>query len=251
MSVNASFSQFPAADEFLKANNAQPLEDFPSRKHLAMTFKMKQIVADGKEQRVPDTYDCDCIFIRHFATPEMSLDLPAIAGEFFKHEYSHLDKYLKYTFIQDTSSTDAPAKILEYRILNIILAAVRSGCAYAQRFLTTLYKVYYKKEYKQLKRFSVLSYRDILAMGGDAPDGSFDDAVISRLLTIAPLLGIALEPMCLFLYSVLTRHLGYQQQEMELLTESPDLSETLLQQCHNTIENALSQARRPFFQSHL
>jgi hypothetical protein len=82
-----------------------------------------------------------------------------------------------------------------YKLLNTILAAARQGDSYAREMLCRMYKIYYKKEYNQLKRFRQISYDELRAFENE--EEIFEETA-ARILTICPFMGIEILDDCEF-----------------------------------------------------
>ena len=57
-----------------------------------------------------------------------------------------------------------------------------------------IYKIYYRKEYNQLKRFKTLSYDELVAF---ETDEELFATIAARILTVAPFMGIDVDPECI------------------------------------------------------
>lgn len=147
------------------------------------------------EDRVsPDRYWCRSFFLEDFMTEEMEDDFPLIARDFMQHEYCNFPKYEDVVYIEDTSPSDWPEMQFCNFILNKMLNAALSGSEYARSLILYLHKIYYRKEYKALKRFSSMTPGELMAL---AAPGDEDESMINnlaRVLCIAELSGIKLHP---------------------------------------------------------
>ena len=109
----------------------------------------------NKEDKVaPATSGADRFFVDDFINDEMSFDFWTIARDFLKHHYPRLKEFHDIA----ENCVDVPEKrnvetVLQKRILSMIYNAAKSGDEYCVALMRELHKTYYKKEYKQLKRF--------------------------------------------------------------------------------------------------
>ena len=66
------------------------LSDFEK---MLMRVKVKDMTLSDEERVAPDTFGCDCVFLRYFVAPEMEDDFPLIAKDFLQHEMKNLHLY--------------------------------------------------------------------------------------------------------------------------------------------------------------
>lgn len=143
-----------------------------------------------KELAMPDTYACECMFLYGFLTEQMRADFSLIARDFILNDFHKLD-FSKgiVQYIKRDNSERSVKLMLRYNILNLMWNSVKQGSEYAKNLFLYLYKTYYGKEYRQLKRFRVISISEINAIATKDPDNTnvFDAA---RVYTMAQLMGI-------------------------------------------------------------
>lgn len=156
-----------------------------------------------KSERVPvDTFACDSMFLEHFLTEEMRDDFPLIARDFLKHEFLNVDKYDNIAYLDPDDGETGAEFMVEKHILNLMFNAYKGGSEYTKALFRYLYKIYYKKEYKQLKRFTKMTMNDVVALIVDE-DGKYLLGDMSRVLTIARIYDIELGASCDPLYRYL------------------------------------------------
>lgn len=167
-------------------------------KMLKMT-KLREMMMTDEQRISPDTYGCDCMFLRYFVTPAMEEDFGIIAHHFLEHEAKNLVKYYDLQYVNDDPALSWPTKALQNIVLNMMMSAANTGNEFARVQFCYLHKTYYKKEYKQLKRFNKISAQEVsaIAVNKDGNVGPFD---VARVLTMARLYGIEIQPNCNFLY---------------------------------------------------
>lgn len=152
----------------------------------------------------PDTYACDGIFIKSFINDDMQVDFAIIANSFYMNVPESLT-FRNYDYYTDISvRTMFTVDSFSLFTLSQILSMARSGNEYSRRMIKYLYKTYYKKEYKVLKKFSKISVPEILAVATDEAGVNVDS--LARVLTICPFLGIELDSDCSILYVILERY---------------------------------------------
>lgn len=159
----------------------------------------------SEEEKVnPDTFPCDALFIRGFISPEMEEDFPVIANAFLLNVPEAMDQSLRAYYTDMCVHNTHLRRSISVFLMEKILHMAKAGNEYSVQLIRHLYKTYYKKEYKVLKRFSHLSERDVMGFVKNDEERfteNYDD--VSRVLTIAPFFGIAIDPDCSFIYSLL------------------------------------------------
>lgn len=172
------------------------LSDFEK---MLMRVKVKDMTLSDEERVTPDTFGCDCVFLRYFVTPEMEDDFPLIAKDFLQHEMKNLHLYSELRYVSTDAANSWPVRAYQNLILNLMMGAVHQGSEYARSLFCYLHKTYYKKEYKQLKRFKKISGEEIMAVANDGKNrlGPYS---MARILCISRMYGIEIDKDCSFLY---------------------------------------------------
>ncbi|MCR4991973.1 MAG: hypothetical protein K6A45_02905 [Lachnospiraceae bacterium] len=166
---------------------------------------------DGKsdeELATPDTFGCECLFLSHFYTEQMADDFSFIAREFFMNGFREVDFSKGIVQYVKGSSGGWSIKVgMYFRILNLMWNAVKQGSEYAKNFFLYLYKTYYRKEYKQLKRFRTISISEINAISAKNPEDK-DVYAVARVYTMTQLMGIEINNAYdrYFKYAVLSEY---------------------------------------------
>ena len=144
---------------------------------------------------IKDTEALDYMFVHTFGgdTFDSCSDFPFIALDFLKHTYPNIEEYSKYVYADDCMDKWAPDTAMRYKVLNMILAAARHQNEYACEMLCRLYKVYYKREYNQLKRFREISYDELRSFENEE---ELFEQTAARILTICPFMGIEIRLDC-------------------------------------------------------
>ena len=137
----------------------------------------------------------DYLFIRSFCEEDDSfdMDLPLVIRDLFIHEREKILEYSGFIYADDDMSYGGALSGLRYKFLNVLLAAARHGSDYAAEMICRIYKIYYKKEYNQLKRFKTMSYDELQAF--DNGEELFA-TIAARILTVAPFMGIDVDKEC-------------------------------------------------------
>lgn len=169
-------------------------------------FHMQDELKDEAERVNPDTYGCDSIFVRNFVTPDMQADFPVIANAFYRNVPESLT-FENYDYYIDTRIKNSYAiNAFSVFTLSQILSSARRGNEYSSQLLKYLYKTYYKKEYKTLKRFSRIKPAEIMSINETIRYAEPEFAGTARILTMCPFLNIEPDIECSFLYLILDRY---------------------------------------------
>ena len=172
-----------------------------------------------EEQRIsPDTYRCECIFLKRFVNDDMEWEFPLIAKDFLQHEMKNLEKYTELEFLDADPIGEWPEASFRDMILNLMMGAVREGNEYARNLFCYLHKTYYRQEYKVLKRFRRMTAREIVDIATDGkqavemilntqPDIALLDVIMPHLDGIGVLekineANMRKRPMCIMLSAV-------------------------------------------------
>lgn len=157
---------------------------------LAMKIGERMDGLTEEELSTPDTFGCECLFLSHFYTEQMTSDFSFIAREFLMNGFREVD--FSQGIIQYVGNRNGAwsVKVSSYfRVMNLMWNAVKQGSEYAKNFFLYLYKTYYRKEYKQLKRFRTISVGEINSVASEHPDDK-NVFSVARVFTMSQLMGI-------------------------------------------------------------
>lgn len=90
--------------------------------------------------------------------------------------------------------------------LGLMMNAVNGGSEYTKSLLLYLHKIYYKKEYRTLKKFSTMSLSELLALAESEEERNPYYANLSRVLWIAKMYGIKIDEECNAVYGILNEY---------------------------------------------
>lgn len=174
--------------------------------NMLIQLQTKTNLIPEEERLSPDPYGCEKLFVEFFITDKMRDDFPLVVRDFLRHEFNDIETFEDLAYFDIDVGNDTPEGIFNKFVLNIIVDAVNSGSAYAKALILQLYKTYYKKEYKALKRFSSISARELISLA--EPDGTSLSmgaytVNIARILFIVRLSSIQLRDDCSFIYAFL------------------------------------------------
>jgi len=188
----------------------------------------------------PDTFGADKLLIEGFITPEMSYEFNVIGREFLKRNFDRLREYDDVTYYNNCKAVYSdPITSFQNRIMNTIYNAAKSGDEYSIELMKYLYKTYHKKEYKQLRKFSVLSNADLVSLIKDEED-HLDLLRAGRILGMCKLMGIRLDDSCAVSYMVLNkRSESFDDEQYVEFLEFPD---GLFMECSNQVHQWIEEA---------
>lgn len=157
---------------------------------LAMKIGERMDGLTEEELSTPDTFGCECLFLSHFYTEQMTSDFSFIAREFLMNGFREVDFGRGIVQYVGNGNSAWSVKVSSYfRVLNLMWNAVKQGSEYAKNFFLYLYKTYYRKEYKQLKRFRTISVGEINSVASERPDDK-NVFSVARVFTMSQLMGI-------------------------------------------------------------
>jgi len=192
---------------------------------------------------IKDTSSLDYMFVHTFGTDtfEYHTDFPFIALDFLKHAYADIEKYSQYIYADDSMYTWAPDTGLRYKILNMMLSAAKHGDSYASEMLCRIYKVYYKREYNQLKRFRTISYDELYSFENDK---EIMAETAARILTICPFMGIEVLPGCELILSDVKEALDDETFEYKVEPEDFSFGEDLFREAGEEARELIKRMRK-------
>ena len=155
-----------------------------------------------------DTYGCEHLFVDFFINDEMRKDFPLIARDFYVHEFANIPKHQDVEYFDIESGEDWPELMFNRFTLGLMMNAVNSGSEYTKALFLYLHKIYYKKEYRTLKRFSKMSLSELLALAKPEGRRHLYYANLSRILCIAPMYGIKFDVECHAVYGILNEFIN-------------------------------------------
>ena len=172
---------------------------------LSDLVKMFELDTMMQEEKLhsPDTYAAERLFLGSFVTVEMERDFPLIARDFYTHEYGNLDRYENGKYFDRSNGDEWPSSLFCQFTLSLMMSAVHGGSEYARELFLNLHRTYYKKEYKALKRFSSISASELKSLARPEDKSSSTVENLARILCIADMSGIAINPDCNYLYRVI------------------------------------------------
>ncbi len=151
----------------------------------------------------PDTTGVDYFFLRYFITDPLEADFPVILQDFMDKCRDRLNEFNEVGWYREEQSrTIRPLDGMYNRIMRLMYNGAKIGDEYCVELIKNLYKVYYKKEYNQLKRFTSIGPDEIFSL----TESEYDDikvADIGRVMGMCPFMGIKFQDSCSFLFKYL------------------------------------------------
>ena len=189
----------------------------------------------------PDPYGCERMFVRTFIGIELEAEFRPIAKEFFLHEYSHLNEYEQTDYLNLQADPSWPMQMFNEYTVQLMVNAANAGSEYSKALLLYLYRQYYRKEYRSLKRFSSLSLSELLSLARPDFENFSYSANCARILYIANLIGIEIGESCNVVYAYLTDQ-SKRQQEEDLLNKGLALGD-VLDKCRTVVSEQYESKR--------
>ena len=116
----------------------------------------------------PEHYGAEHFFVNSFITREMSPVFWDISSDFLNYYHNYLsDQNILEDLVEHNGTKGNPWMMLQIRIINIIYNAAKKKDPYSVDLIKSLYKIYYKREYNQLKRFKTVSAEEIFSLSSN------------------------------------------------------------------------------------
>lgn len=234
MDLKHNEPELPGFDDFIKKNARR----VPEKDRLVEDFlKFVEVVQDDmpEEEKIPvDTYGCDCMFVRSFMNEDLLDDFPLVIRDFMEHEAANIDKYDMIDYFKVDDGTCWPEKFFVGYGLNLMYNAYLGGSEYARKLFICLYKTYFRKEYRHLKKFSKIGAQDILTLSDENDEDDFYR--VARYLTMAKITGIEVSSNCVMLYTHLNRR-NEEEEAPDFFEEAPEREEyrQLIRKAHEEL----------------
>lgn len=184
----------------------------------------------------PDTIGADYFFLDEFVTRDMEYDFALIEQDFLLHCSGKLQEFNEAGWYgEDERWTAAPKIALQKKMVRLMYNGAKLGDKYCVELIKYLYKVYHKKEYNQLKRFSIISTSEIFSLSEDDWGGN-SYGTIGRILGMCQFMNIKQDDSCSILYLLLDKvrkeNISDNEEEREFL----DFEDGLFEECVQQIE---------------
>lgn len=202
-----------------------------------MSFMMNDIVMSTQfhnemmgERVEPDKFGCYSIFCHSFfhSIEDMYDDFPYIAHELLGNcTKEELDKYTEIAYSPITQFDDDLFTYLSGEVVSIIIAGLSQQNDYICKLLVNMYKVFFKKEYKYLKRFGKINASEVISISEDAESGNNLHSV-ARILCMCEAMHIQIMPNCDGLYLMLNKMSDKIDSAYERKNDFPDIEDGVI-----------------------
>ena len=240
----------PLSNSFL--NNQQDTEffdkldaeDLQRKKELAML-----VLEDLKDKEngnvvAPDTTGVGFFFLADFINSDMFFDFALIEQDFLKNCRGKLDEFQQVGWYGETSfRSNRPLDAMQSSVMRLIYNGAVIGDEYCLELIKNLYKVYYRKEYNQLKRFRSINPDEIFALA-ENEFGNPGYSSLGRVMGMCFFMGIEFDETCSVLYKLLNKKREELLKEEDEETEYKIFDNELFQECTDQVDEWLSEQEK-------
>ena len=232
-----------AKKEYSMLMTPELMEAFNDRRNVMDWYYEHQNDADGM---FPDTFGCESIFLEDLLY-DAGEDLAPAVHDYLLHRPEALTQTERECYICEEPGYLTLTDSVRARILNIMYTDAVSGNDYAAALFRYLYQLLFRKEYQQLKRFRTLSAMEAIALAkSDESLDSLDIYCLARILAMAPLFGIEVQPDCAFCYNVLNKTHRRRLESHEEETAFPENIPALYKECREKVSEWMASVRLPY-----
>lgn len=179
------------------------------------------------EKIEPDRFGCYSLFCSSFVNADMYNDFPHIASMFLSYcSREKIEKYTQVSYSLRTHLSDDLYYFFVDEIMSMMVSALRERDDYICKLLANMYKVFYKKEYKYLKRFSKINAREVISISEDAEMGN-NIYGVARILCMCEAMHIEIMPNCDALYVMLDKMNDYIEGKNKIAYDYPEIEEAV------------------------
>lgn len=159
------------------------------------------------ERNEPINTECtEFAFAGHFLYGNICAqeDFLMILTDFNVKKGNRFEEFLQYVPMLDRANSNSkimsPDNFTRQEIIGLLYGGVKAGDMYCREALRMLYKTFYKSEYNQLKRFSVIRSAELIDLCKDDEKMSIELFKASRVLCMSYVMGIQVDESCRPLY---------------------------------------------------
>lgn len=219
--------------------------------NITAAHKVGQYVMKEKNERLsgkkiaPDTIGVDYFFLISFLTPKMGDDFPVIERDFLNKCRTKLDEFnaVGWYGVADVTYNN-PIQTLHANILRLIYNGAKSKDEYCLELIKSLYKIYHKKEYGQLKRFKRLSGDDLVSLSEGSGNPISDKMATARILAMAGFMDIDIDDRCSLFYYLLEDEREMYMSAMDKHTDTNTVSEKKYYEYGDMLEKWISESKK-------
>lgn len=153
------------------------------------------------ERKEPiNTEYAEFAFASHFLYGDICAqeDFLIILTDFNAKKGGRFEEFLQYVPMLDraNSAIMSPDNFTRQEIVGLLYGGVKAGDEYCREALRMLYKTFYKSEYNQLKRFSIIHSEELIEFCKDDEKRTIELFMASRILCMAYVMGIQIDESC-------------------------------------------------------
>lgn len=246
--IASRMADLPYMEHFLDQYGSE--EELPE---WASVFEMLEELAIKKEIRntlldqlvEPDRYGCWATFVCTFITEEMRESFSAAARVFLRHESDRLDNYTKTMYADPYPGQEVFRTRFNMQVLSMMVHAVQEGSAFTADLLILLYKTFFKKEYKTLRRFRKINYNEIRSFIDDCPAEYLEIPMLARIMGMCMIMDISFDPDCCILFTALNDYIDWKETREDELADFYKIPDKLLEQGEAWVKEQIEQIDTP------
>ncbi len=185
----------------------------------------------------PDTAGADFYFLQDFMTDEMYVDFPIIEHDFMAHCGTKLKEFDDVCWYDQTYiGISRPVDVMYSNVLRLIYNGAKLGDSYCLELIKSLYKTYYKKEYRTFKNFDILSTEDIFCLIEDDTTSINQDYAFARVMCMAVFFNKKLSDDCAIWYKLFNMKRECFYKLVDLAIESIDIKEETIEESARQVD---------------
>lgn len=214
----------------------EELERIPGPSREILSIFMEDIMNKAQGKVAPDTTGADYFFLNEFITRDMELDFTVIEQDFLKHCNGRLQEFNDAGWYgEDEHWNYDPEFALKKKLLRLMYNGAKLGDNYCVELIKYLYKLYHKREYNQLKRFTLISPSEIFSLS-ENEWGGHSYGAMGRILGMCRFMKIKQDEQCSILYLLLDRNRKEWIRDNEEQREYLDFAEGLFEECVQQVD---------------
>ena len=242
----------PLSDPFFgKLSDTGFADDFdtfdlvdPSKKKILGMVLEDMLIRKNDNVVAPDTTGVDFFFLMDFINEDLFDDFALIEQDFLKNCRGKLDEFQQAGWYGETSfRTNRPLDAMQSAVMRLIYNGAKIGDDYCLELIRNLYKVYHKREYKQLKRFRTINPEEIYSLSkNEYSDSSYPS--VGRIMGMCSFMGIELHENCSFMYKLLNKKREEYLAEEDEETEYENFNDDLFNECTEQVDEWIKEQSR-------
>lgn len=192
--LNNNAVNFQSEEEKIDLSSKQ---QEPSSTFTSYILRATQQSADGEPM---DTECAEFTFACHFLYGNICTqeDANTILTDFNAKKSDRFEEFLQYVPMLDRADHTwiSPEDFMRQEMVGLLYGGVKAGDRYCKEMLRMLYKRFYKNEYNQIKRFSILHGQEVRELCKNEEGNLLNIIKASRVLCMANVLDIQVNESC-------------------------------------------------------